>query len=74
MGKGSKIDLLVQHGTEIIPIEVKGGEDRTAPSFKHYVTEEQSGYAIRYPKRGCLKNGRITSAPLSLARITRQSL
>lgn len=33
--KNSEIDFLIQHGTEIIPIEAKGGEDKTAPSFKN---------------------------------------
>lgn len=27
---------VLQYGTEIIPIEVKGGEDKSAPSFKKY--------------------------------------
>lgn len=32
--KTSEIDFVLQHGTEIIPVEAKGGEDKSAPSFK----------------------------------------
>ena len=31
--KTSEIDFVLQHGTEIIPVEAKGGEDKSAPSF-----------------------------------------
>ncbi len=32
--KNSEIDFVLQYGTEVIPVEVKGGEDKSAPSFK----------------------------------------
>ena len=32
--KNSEIDFVLQYGTEIIPVEAKGGEDKSAPSFK----------------------------------------
>lgn len=32
--KNNEIDFVLQYGTEIIPIEAKGGEDKSAPSFK----------------------------------------
>lgn len=35
--KKGEIDFVVQNKMEIIPIEVKGGEDRSANSFKTYV-------------------------------------
>lgn len=35
--KNGEIDFVVQNKMEIIPIEVKGGEDRSANSFKTYV-------------------------------------
>lgn len=67
-----EIDFLVQYGTEIIPIEVKGGEDKSAPSFKRYLNEREPRYAIRFSKRGYLKNGRIINIPLYLAGKTRE--
>lgn len=34
--KSREIDFVLQNGMEIIPVEVKGGEDKSAPSFKIY--------------------------------------
>lgn len=39
--KNNEIDFIIQHGTEIIPVEVKSGEDKSAPSFKRYITDRQ---------------------------------
>jgi hypothetical protein len=65
--KNSELDAVVQYGSAIIPVEIKGGEDKSAPSFKRYVAEQQPDYAIRFSKRGYLKNGLITNMPLYLA-------
>ena len=72
--KNSEIDFIIQHGTEIIPIETKGGEDKSAPSFKRYIIEKKPAHAIRFSKRGYLKNGLITNMPLYLARKMRDLL
>ena len=72
--KNREIDFVVQYGTEIIPVEVKGGEDRSVPSFKNYVAENHPQYAIRFSKRGYVKNGLITNMPLYLARKMRELL
>ena len=63
-----EIDFLIQRGTDIIPIEVKGGEDRSTPSFKKYISERRPNEAIRLSERGYLKNGEITNVPLYLTR------
>lgn len=65
--KNNEIDFVLQHGTEIIPVEVKSGEDKSAPSFKKYVKEHQPKHAIRFSKRGYRKDGLITNMPLYLA-------
>ena len=72
--KNSEIDFLIQHGTEIIPIEAKGGEDKTAPSFKKYIADHHPEHALRYSKRGYRKDGAITNLPLYLARKTKSLL
>ena len=69
-----EIDFLLQNGTEIIPVEVKGGEDKAAPSFKNYINRVQPKHAIRFSKLGYLQNGRITNLPLYLARRTKDLL
>jgi predicted AAA+ superfamily ATPase len=72
--KIGEIDFVLQNGTEIIPVEAKGGEDKSAPSFKNYIVEHQPKHAIRFSKRGYLKNGMITNIPLYLAGKTRDLL
>ena len=72
--KNSEIDFVLQKGMEIIPVEVKGGEDKSAPSFKRYVAEHHPEYALRFSKRGYRKDGEITNIPLYLARKTKDLL
>ena len=72
--KNSEIDFVLQNGTEIIPAEVKGGEDKSALSFKKYIKNNLPGHALRYSKRGYRKDGEITNLPLYLAGKTRELL
>ena len=72
--KNSEIDFLIQYGTKIIPVEAKGGEDKSAPSFKKYIADRQPEYALRYSKRGYRKDGAITNLPLYLAQKTKELL
>lgn len=66
--KYSEIDFVLQNGMDIIPIEVKGGEDRSAPSFKKYLADHKPKYAFRFSKRGYRKDRAFTNLPLYLAR------
>ena len=72
--KNSELDFVLQYGTEIIPVEAKGGEDKSAPSFKKYVSDHQPRHAIRFSKRGYRKDGLITNIPLYLAGKTKELL
>lgn len=72
--KNREIDFVLQYGTEMIPIEAKAGENKSAPSFKKYIADHQPAYAIRFSKRGYRKDGSITNIPLYLARKTRELL
>lgn len=72
--RNREIDFVVQYGSGIIPVEVKGGEDKSAPSFKRYVSENNPEYAVRFSKMGYLKNGNIINMPLYLARKMRELL
>lgn len=65
--KTSELDFVVQHGTEIVPIEVKAGEDKSAPSFKRYVDKNKPENAVRFSKRNYRKDGLVTNMPLYLA-------
>jgi len=64
--RSGEIDFVIQHGTDIIPVEAKGGEDKSAPTFKKYIAEHQPENAVRFSKRGYRKDGYITNMPLYL--------
>lgn len=72
--KNSEIDFVIPYGTEIIPVEAKSGEDKSAPSFKKYIAEHKPEHALRFSKRGYRKDGYITNLPLYLARKTKELL
>lgn len=72
--KNKEIDFVLQSGMEIIPIETKGGEDKSAPSFKKYVTDNQPEHALRFSKRGYRKDGLFTNVPLYLVRKVKELL
>ena len=61
--KNSEIDFVLQYGTEIIPVEAKGGEDKSAPSFKRYIVEHHPKHALRFSKRGYCKNCLLYTSP-----------
>ena len=69
-GRG-EVDFLIQNGTEIIPVEVKSGENKNAASFKSYINNRKPLTAIRYSKRGYVTDGSITNLPLYLAGMTK---
>ena len=72
--KTCEIDFILQNGMEIIPVEVKSGENKSAPSFKRYIAEHHPGHAIRFSRSGYRKDGAITNIPLYLAGKTKELL
>lgn len=66
--KNSEIDFVLQAGSDIIPVEVKAGERKSAPSFKRYIADHNPKCALRFSKRSYQKAGAITNIPLYLAR------
>lgn len=69
-----EIDFIIQNGMEIIPVEVKGGSDKMAASFKKYIAEYNPEHAIRFSRMGYRKDGAITNIPLYLADRTSELL
>ena len=72
--KNSEIDFILQYGTEIIPVEVKGGEDKSASSFKRYLSAYKPQYALRFSKRNYRKEEAFANIPLYLACKTKDLL
>lgn len=64
--RNGEIDFVLQCGMDIIPVETKGGEDTSAPTFKKYVADNHPQYAVRFSKMGYRKDGNITNIPLYL--------
>ena len=46
--RNGEIDFVLQCGMDIIPVETKGGEDKSAPTFKKYVADNHPQYAVRF--------------------------
>ena len=70
-----EIDFLIERSDgAMLGIEVKAGSDKSAPSFKRYISEQQPAHAIRYSKRENRKDGVITNIPLYLANRTNDML
>lgn len=61
-----EIDFVIQNGMDIIPIEVKALENKSAPVFKNYINKEKPKMAIRFSKLNYKKDGLITNIPLYL--------
>ena len=62
--KSGEIDFLMQKDAKVIPIEVKGGEDKSAPTFKKFIADNDPETAVRVSARGYRKDGKITNIPL----------
>ena len=72
--KNSELDFVIQNGIEIIPIEVKGGEEKSAPSFKRYIADHHPEHALRFSKLGYRRDDAITNIPLYLVGKTKKLL
>lgn len=70
----TEIDFVLQIGSSIIPVEVKAGEDKSAPSFKNYIAAHHPSAAVRFSRRAYRTDGNITNIPLYLAEKTAQLL
>lgn len=63
----SEIDFLIQYKADIVPIEVKAGEDKSATSFKNYIKTNKPNFAIKFSKMNYKKDGDFINIPLYLA-------
>ena len=65
--KNKELDFLLQYGADVVPIEVKAGENKVAASFKKYVSDYKPRWAVRFSKLGYKKDGAFINIPLYLA-------
>ena len=62
-----EIDFVIQNGSNIVPIEVKAGSNKSATTFKKYIKENNPDFAIRFSEMNYVTDGKITNIPLYLA-------
>ena len=70
----NEIDFIVQDGIDIIPIEVKAGENTTSASFREYIKKYAPQKAIRFSKLGYDVNDSFINLPLYLADKTKEMI
>ena len=63
----SEIDLIVQNGMEIIPMEIKAGNSLKSNSFKKYISEYVPKQAIRFSGQEYIEQECVINVPLYLA-------
>ena len=64
---GRELDFILQVGSDLIPIEVKSGENVKAISLKNYLAKRQPPLAIRFSERNLCRHGNLLDLPLYLA-------
>lgn len=69
-----EIDFLVQRGVDILPIEVKAGENTKVESFKKYLEKFHPTQALRFSKLNYQPTEHFTNIPLYLTRKTQDLL
>jgi predicted AAA+ superfamily ATPase len=70
----SEIDFLLQNGLNIIPVEVKAGENVRAVSFFNYLNKYSPVNAVRFSKLNFKQSEKYTNIPLYLVGRTRELL
>ena len=62
-----EIDFIMQVGTELIPVEVKGGMNSKAISLKNYMQKRHPAFGIRFSENNFSRSGNLLNLPLYMA-------
>lgn len=65
-GNKAEIDFLIQHGIEILPIEVKADANISGQSFKVYQDKYKPELRLRFSLKNLNMNGNILNIPIFL--------
>ncbi len=63
-GRAAELDFLIQHGSEILPVEVKAGKSIRSKSLIFYLSKYQPDLGIRFSLRNLKLNNHILNIPL----------
>ena len=63
------MDFIIQHDNDVIPIEVKAGQNVKSTSIKNYLQqyEEKTKLCVRLSLRNLSLDGKVLNVPLYLA-------
>ncbi len=64
VGRDAEVDFLLQHGSEILPIEAKSGINVRAKSLAFYLAKYDPSLAVRTSLRNLKIDGRVLNIPL----------
>jgi len=64
VGRDAEVDFLLQHGSEILPIEAKSGMNVRAKSLAFYLAKYDPSLAVRTSLRNLKFDGRVLNIPL----------
>ncbi|MFZ4777038.1 MAG: ATP-binding protein [Terrimicrobiaceae bacterium] len=64
VGRDAEVDFLLQHGSQIIPIEAKSGTNVRAKSLAFYRAKYDPSLAVRTSLRNLKIDGRVLNIPL----------
>lgn len=67
-----EIDLVLQNGMQIIPVEIKAGNNTNAKSFHKYIQKNECEMAIRYSQLNYQENDVIINIPVYLTGKTKK--
>lgn len=65
-GNSAEVDFIIQHGTEIVPVEVKSGLNVRAQSLKVYREKYRQAMAVRFSMHNLSVNNGLVNIPLYL--------
>ena len=63
-GSEAEVDYLIQHGTTILPVEVKSGKTGTLKSMRLFLHEKKSPFGVRFSEHHLSYADSILSIPL----------
>lgn len=66
-GNTAEVEFVIQHGVEIIPIEVKAGGNISGKSLSEYNRKYEPKYRFRFSSLNLQNNGGLISCPLAMA-------
>lgn len=65
-GNKAEVDFLIQHGLDILPIEVKAEDNVSGKSFAEYNKKYEPHLRLRFSLKNVKRNGNILNLPLFL--------